>query len=89
MEETCISLPGLPYKNTTDQVAYTIETYFSQFGRLEVQGQGVGRRGLSTGLDPQLARGCLQAASSLGLPVCVHPSCLGLNLLFLSGPHSY
>ena len=35
MEETCISLPGLPYKNTPDQVAYTIEMYFSQFGRLE------------------------------------------------------
>ena len=65
MEETCISLPGLPYKNTPDQVAYTIEVYFSQFGRLEVQ--GVGRCGFSTGLAPWLACGRLQAVSSRGL----------------------
>ena len=74
MEETCISLPGLPYKNTTDQVAYTIETYFSQFGRLEVQGQSVGRRGLSTGLILGLHGAAFRLCPNVAfLCVCIPP----------------
>ena len=77
-----IALLGLPSQNATDRGLQPQAFIFSRFWRLEGQGQGGSRAGVSQGLSPQLAESRLPAASPVG-----HSSVC--TALVLSEPQSY
>jgi len=71
-----IGLLGLPWQNTTDEVASTTEICFLMVLEPEVQDQGVGSFVSSWDLSPWLADGRLLTGSSQGLSsVHTHPRC--------------
>ena len=63
----CVTLPGLSPQLQTGRLKQQ-KLIFSQFWRLEVQGQGVGKVGFFRGLSPWLIDGHLLPVSSPGLP---------------------
>lgn len=67
---------GLLKRTTTDEVASTIQIYFSQSWRLKVQDQGGGKFGFSQDLSPWLAMATLLLCHHMDFSVHMHPWCL-------------